>query len=833
MNQKSDKTNQGISMLKICLLSFALLLSPLLSAAPSGPLTYEDFVHLSEKEKDQFVIKTMELMVRLENAYRNDPRTLNLSQEEEKKFTLLLKRLKGKFFIDDAYAYQPNPNADREWNKTANDFRHLLVNSSDQKKCIFAGWISKTSGELGRNTLCAHPRFLTPRENDSPEGRAYLDSPADSECSRGGRDKILCNPLIFGYKTIINKQPFCVSARDMARNSSYDCMRAALDLDPNNKGDKKEDRLNYLKERLSDPVNKDVFKQIHEFNYRMCVCDIDSTKAVPDNFSKDLLRLIQLHQTCYGIMNMIGETSFMCKQNNVSHIFPQGFDLTIFQGLKDKISSMEKFGAQSGQPVVANNYSALYKTYIQELKARPTPEYNRLCKGIQPPEAPWKCSGECEIAPDNLKCTLSVTKPDGSQAQSTPITKDFPIKDFLEGGKIKPNTKPKVKVDGNPNEISCDISLKLTCKGKCKIEGDKINCGLTATKPDGSALQERNFQFDKKDYVADDGTLIAGKRPEISSEENNGLKVSCDIEITKDPQPQPSNATYSCESTCTPLLVMTPPQKSCNIIIKKKEGTTESSLEPRTLQLPTDAKVEIEPETGKPKITCTAKAAPASGPKYTCKAKNCSEENEPNEGGKKCELEITKTEEGKEPVTESKGEQLLNADMKYPPAQGVEPVVCTEENPTPKPADNEKTPTLKVTATEKDAKSYTVKADKKDDEGWSFSWFITGETSDVSKDWEPKAETPVAGVPQDGSTTQPSAPAAPGEFVQKRGKSDYQICGKLTKTGKTDIQSCATINKLAEDNKPVVPPQQGGQNMPMPPQPMIRGSSDTSAIGVR
>lgn len=104
MNQESDKTNQGRSMLKNCLKTLFLFLLPAMGFAQIGSLSYEDFVHLSEKDQDRFVIKTMELIVRLENVHKNDPRTMHFTVEEEKKFTLFLKQLKGALFIDEAHA---------------------------------------------------------------------------------------------------------------------------------------------------------------------------------------------------------------------------------------------------------------------------------------------------------------------------------------------------------------------------------------------------------------------------------------------------------------------------------------------------------------------------------------------------------------------------------------------------------------------------------------------------------------------------------------------------------------------------------------------------------
>jgi len=442
MNQESDKTNQGISMLKNCLKTLVVFLIPLMSFAQIGSLSYEDFVHLSEKDQDKFVIKTMELIVRLENAHKNDPRTMHFTEEEEKKFTLFLKQLKGTLFIDEAHAFPGNYFADREWNKAAKDFKELITKDSDKEKCVYAGWISKSIKE-GNKVTCAHPGYLMgdkSKKNQTPEGRAYIDPPNGSECDQGGKKKIQCSPVIFGYKSIKDKTPFCVSAEDFARNSSFDCMQAALDLDDKNKGDSKEDRLNYIKSRLMDKKNKDVFKEVHEFNYKMCVCDV---KPIPANFSTDYLKEIQLHQTCYGIMKMIGETTKMCSGTDQNTFT----DLSIFTKLDEYITNVSKQHFESKSKIPANTYGSWYKNYILKLRENKTPEYVRLCGGTVTPQPKPKdepiitCKGTCDIdKPEKgkMQCELSIKKDKESDIKET---KQFSTADYTDDG-LKTQKKP-------------------------------------------------------------------------------------------------------------------------------------------------------------------------------------------------------------------------------------------------------------------------------------------------------------------------------------------------------------------------------------------------------
>ena len=158
----------------------------------------------------------------------------------------------------------------------------------------------------------------------------------------------------------------------------------------------------------------------------------------------------------------------------------------------------------------------------------------------------------------------------------------------------------------------------------------------------------------------------------------------------------------------------------------------------------------------------------------------------------------------------------------------------TSEVPKDEPKVDTSKPTIKVTAIE-GKETYKVNAVKENDNGWVFGWAIKGEkdvdVSGVSKDWEKKTEATPNVVANDGSITA-EVSSAPGEFLQKRGKVDFKICGQLTK-GSEVIEDCELIKKLEESKKPpVVGPQ--GNNMPAaPPQPIIRRSSDASAVGIR
>jgi hypothetical protein len=769
MNQESDKTNQGRSMLKNCLKTLFLFIFPAMGFAQIGSLSYEDFVHLSEKDQDRFVIKTMELIVRLENAHKNDPRTMHFTDEEEKKFTLFLKQLKGTLFIDEAHASTPYKDADKEWDKAAKDFTALITQDSDKKKCVYAGWISKAIGE-GSNVTCAHPGYIMgdkSKKDQTPEGRAYIAPSSGSPCDQGGIKKIQCSPVIFGYKSIKDKTPFCVSAQDMARNSSFDCMQAALDLDEKNKGDSKEDRLNYIKSRLTDPKNKDVFKQVHEFNYKMCVCD---SKPIPANFSDDYLKEIQLHQTCYGMMKMIGETSKKCDRQSL----PSGMDLTIFEQLDDYINPLKNMYPTPNK-VPANVYGAWYSKYIKKLRSNKTSEYVRLC-----------------------------------------------------GGKVTPQPKPT-----DPN---------YTCTGTCDINkpaSGTMACNLKIKK-DKDKEEAETIEFNMAKYT--DDNLLTQKVPLTIKRKGYSKDIPCIVTASEPPKPDdpPKDKwpKYSCEALCTQTAVPDLAGKNCVITTFEITGppaTTRKTMKSETKFLKPDEKLELKDPRGEP-LTCLEQSTKPENSKTpsTCKAQNCVTENEVKEGSKRCDLEITKNVNGEAKTEKITGAILIKNKYTY----GDETLTCNEENPKPNEEQKKPTlPTLKVSASEKDPKSYDVKAEKTDDQDWAFSWVVKGgkeiDVSSVTKDWENKTGTPPAGMAVDDQSI--TAPGSKSSFVQQRAKVDFDLCGQLKKDGEATIESCATIKKYIEEKKPLAATPNGQQgNIPsVPPQPMIRNSSDASAVGIR
>ena len=155
------------------------------------------------------------------------------------------------------------------------------------------------------------------------------------------------------------------------------------------------------------------------------------------------------------------------------------------------------------------------------------------------------------------------------------------------------------------------------------------------------------------------------------------------------------------------------------------------------------------------------------------------------------------------------------------------------EDPPPPPSEKEKFK-ISTSVTKKEATTYTVKATVTPTSpsaviAWSFK---KADGLKLEKGWEkkeepnPKPSIDLAGMPEGEQDTTPSSPS-PREITQTREFKDYEVCAKLTVDGKNHGESCSKI-----DRKVTVPSnanlKPGGQS-----QQYIRGTSDTSAVGIK
>lgn len=441
-------------MFKSTFMALMALLLCLSAQAGTYIRTHEDFVHLSDYEKNQMIIKTMELVVALESQYNYEVKKYGYNSERFEKFMKAVSKVKSILFIDSAYAAPaPTKKPMTDWNSYGNAFKTLMSKSGSN--CFFAGWPSKPYVLPGTNkTYCGHPDFLQGdgpnRHRDKPmsEWTQYYPDPVNSDCGINDRKKIQCNPAIFGFKKASSGSLFCVTASDGAHNSAYNCMQEALKERPaDGTIDTPEARLGQLRTALGS--NPGAFAAVQNFVYKTCVCD-----STPANFNKDYQTYVRKHRTCYGMMEMIGKVS-------CGSTLP--IDTSIFTSLQEYANN--KISYNSATNTAENLVDHHYEQFIQnEVKVKARTEYNRLC-GANVPEVivpPVTKDYECSKA----TCQTTVNGTTTSYACST-----FAIK--VKG------TEEVVTMDANPTEVpkaAADTSLEI--KGSIAGVAVTLQCPL-------------------------------------------------------------------------------------------------------------------------------------------------------------------------------------------------------------------------------------------------------------------------------------------------------------------------------------------------------------------
>ncbi len=719
------------------IMTFMMCLS---AGARSYVRNHEDFVHLSEYQKNQYIIKVMELVVELESKYKFEVKKYGYSQDRFEKYQNALRKVASLFFIESAHAqarilrragerigdginaamaapqaFFPASVRHSDWNGLATRFSEILNNPavSEGNRCIFAGWISETAiGEDGK-TYCNHPvRMERP-------ARGYPNPVEGSGCSRNDTSQIQCNPLIFGYKNAVSHSLFCVSTDDRAKNSSYHCMEKALGTVTEEGADSRGDRLAALRNNLAS--NPTAFNGVQEFVYRTCVCD-----SSHENFSQAYQDAIRPHRTCYGLMNMIGET-ISCENPRLPLE-----DHSIFQSLKNFMVN---------KSISESNADGHYSQFLNELR-KDTAEYRRICQIPQEtPETPEVVNYLCE----------SVTCPEGAtqcdyvvkiSGQDTAVT-------FSE----RPTEMPPAAGGSFPITFKvADLSGTATCEAPVPTPTDEYVC------------------------VAE--CLIAAP-----ASSGNG---QADEAETADPATNPSAPPADPEGETA----ATPEVPGCNIT-SLKNSSGQDVANPEIVQSPEVTSAGVATLSFKLKIDNVEKDVSCSTSTRVIGGTTTTDTNTDDDNN--------------ETTTDT-------------------------------------APTLTVVIKKKNQASYDIEATTTNDTDWLFQWKSTPpEGKTVEDSWSTTTATEdtvtVAGDSGEETSSETETTAAPEShgksITQQRYDFNYNVCGTLTKTGKDPIEKCVVVDKLGSENArnqnrfPNVNPNlQPGGGAP-------RGTSDTSAIGIR
>lgn len=529
-------------MFKSLLLSFIALFVCIRVEASTQMPQHEDFVHFTEKEKEAYIIKMMELVVALEEQYQLETATYGYSQERFEKFQKVVHEIRSAFFIGSAYAAGPStrsagaakqtPAAQasfiqrfKDWDALANDFKK----NNKQNRCIFAGWISTVKS----GSVCSHPNFME-------------DKPGKASASCGGNDPktkknfVQCNPVIFGYKNLQEKSLFCVSTSNRAESSSFHCMQLALGIKKEEGADDPKTRLDYLKSKYENPEN---FQKIFGFNYKTCVCS-----STPEGFNRNYQDYMRpgenekesdRYRTCYGLMNMMNEVRKVCE--------PQNFNNSIFEQFESLVASA---GPSSGKD--ADDF---YKNFIRNKvknEAKSAEAYKQLCEqgSLTTDNKPQQQdngggqqtgggnNGDSGDDKGGYVCTAICTKPKGqaqtqtqgagtqpAQAQTSSDTQGTP-KPGQQGSRPLPAPAATAASSG----ITCTYNVHKKDKPDEKLEG---------AKPEGDKTPAENVQsiLVKHEKLPQSGLECKitwkDEEPESQPDATNGEKPSLKVTANK------------------------------------------------------------------------------------------------------------------------------------------------------------------------------------------------------------------------------------------------------------------------------------------------------------
>lgn len=539
-------------------------------------LTFEQYVHLSDKQKNDYHIQIMELMVELESQYKRDTRTFGYSRDRFEKYLKVVRQIEA-VLIPSAHA-QASGDPNQRWNAMANDFKTLSSRDKEgDGNCVFAGWISRTRGNI-----CVHPRAEELR--GTPENVAYManDKKGCNTAQKLGKH-IECNPVIFGYKKKSEGTLFCVSTDSNAENSSFECMKAALGEVVSGRGltfDSKEERLKDLRDRYSDPANRQVFDSVFGFNMKTCICPTAPNAGFstryqnyirPDlaNASTDYTKKFQ---ACYGLMNMMSKTLEECTTE--TNPLPES-QREIFTSFRTFVSS------KRGTANLGTDGHSQYKEFLTQnfLSGAPKAAYDNLCGISSPPVGNPTCEATCSTtAPaaddaktksnqaKNFHCTITkVTNPPAQAGGTATDVSPLTIVSVTGIPEAAPAAKTAISLTVNfqssnkTGTASCSVNYEppaaektFSCKADCTHGATAAanKCELKELKETGDAGVA---------VTADNGSGAF----DPAAPENNARTLSYKFKlrgadktatcepIWKNQPPRITEKTYSCKADCT------------------------------------------------------------------------------------------------------------------------------------------------------------------------------------------------------------------------------------------------------------------------------------------
>lgn len=733
-------------MLKLIFSILFLASSILVTHAQSRLISRERFGELTTEDQNRVIIKTMELMVELEEKFERQKKTSSYdpgAHEEFKKFAKAFQNL----LIDSALA-APS----RQWRDYGAEFTSL-INRSNGKQCVYAGWVSQVVGQY-----CTHPALLPA---SATEKKAYNQSACPNT------NEISCNPVIFGFKQASKETLFCVPAgiaNDNAHNAALRCMNKAL----SSEGDGKEARLAFLRANLLKPENARIVEDVYKYLNKTCVCP--GSNPMNQKYHDYMLP----HRTCYGLMNMLA-TTVSCEGPVAATM-----DTTFFKELQ----SMTVPEGASGP-----GYDEFYKSFLEKIISSKTSEFKNLC-------------GE-DAFKDAIRVGLKL--PEGLGSGSTPSLGSSPGtkpadtdpssgKGSLDSSYTDKKTTDTNLADQNPNKSS--PGLTVTDGSDPKVgTGPGTNTGVPSTNPTTPASES---ETDGPDIVvvAGGGTrldlpprspvdVIGGELPPLKLE-----PIPLDFsslpnfsELLKDAEGDSSDDGPMCKALCKPK----PDGKTgldCKFVDDKDVAFTPTSF-PEITSVASTPTVKIKKTADGPEISCDVED---EGP--ALKAANIEVKIIQNTPSSVLVAATINGEKGKIPLPYDgvlwfrKGAEGLAGLRSQTDGRGTASETAEKSGPGLKLTDGN--------------------PDKTDTDG-STPGADAGEDSAAAK--PKKSSIP---VPGDGEFKPNRL-----EVVENKTAKPYEICAKVLKDGKEAGSACTKVPALTPVAAPKQPPMQGPR-MPGP-----------------
>lgn len=497
-------THTKVNYMQKCLIFLAVLFSTSVwSGLDWNPyvMTHERFVHLSSEDKEQVIIKTMEMIVEMEGKYRKAVVHNQPNKELYEQYMVLVQKLQN-LLISEAYA----GDVDEKFIKRAQQFNSLLTLLKTEA-CIYAGYVSKLV-----NGRCTSPSLLVgkPGSKEAKIKAAYLDT-ANANANKSGKcagpAKISCNPVIFGFKQVGKSVPFCVNTSPSeAHNAAYECMKVALsDNKEDALTDSKAKRLDNLKDALSDSTAAGEFNKVHGFIFKTCMCGDTGLNPAYTKYMKP-------HRTCFGMLNTLSSID----SKECSPLKSQ----TSLDAFGDEWKNY--YGASSFEKQDATRevgFDTVYKDILSK------PEMQRLCS----PNPDGGDENEDEDETEGIECTPDCQKEtvDGKEVvycTVTTITSKKKVDGKIVKSEVKEFKEVKVLLEQGKTEVTYEGKDGQTyvCAAKAPEATDEVlKCELSADYADPKkpiiTLKFINLKKDQKEPAiswAGDGTVDA-KDPKI------------------------------------------------------------------------------------------------------------------------------------------------------------------------------------------------------------------------------------------------------------------------------------------------------------------------------